>query len=482
MKLPNSTQMSQQQKDVYLNAPLTGNILISGAPGTGKTVIAFLRAQSISKQKKKVTVIMFNSVLTSYTSNAANKQFDVKTFHKWFFRWWNGLILNNDGKCEPETYGKKVFLPGCAGFTKEDIQLTFGDVSFCFDRYKKKSTDSSGWVCFDKFKKMWFTNKTSFDSNSLFREYAKPREEPPMVDEYKPDWSKVIKMLVENKDKLTKSQSINWQHLIIDEGQDFSCSMYQVFYMIQEILFKDSKQKPALTVFADENQRIREENSTLMEIERELRLNKESLYKLTYNYRNTREIAELAAEFYVGLKTGIPDFPEKKGDKPRLINCSSYSKSIDYICTYISNHENEEIGIFAQNHAKREKIYNELKKRLSEKIIIQSFKSKQSYKKEDTRDEHEKAENLKFDNGGIVTVVAKASCKGLEFDAVFIPDLQEVAVDPSSIDEFRMEMYVMTSRARSRLFLLLTNQDDSDLQILDYLPQKDKNLMEHINE
>ena len=81
-----------------------------------------------------------------------------------------------------------------------------------------------------------------------------------------------------------------------------------------------------------------------------------------------------------------------------------------------------------------------------------------------------------------MTVVAKASCKGLEFDAVFIPDLQEVAVDPSSIDEFRMEMYVMTSRARSRLFLLLTNQDDSDLQILDYLPQKEKNLMEHINE
>ncbi len=43
MKLPNSTQMSKEQKDIYLNSPLTGNILISGAPGTGKTVIAFLR-------------------------------------------------------------------------------------------------------------------------------------------------------------------------------------------------------------------------------------------------------------------------------------------------------------------------------------------------------------------------------------------------------------------------------------------------------
>ena len=88
---------------------------------------------------------------------------------------------------------------------------------------------------------------------------------------------------------------------------------------------------------------------------------------------------------------------------------------------------------------------------------------------------------LKFDKGGIVTVITKHSCKGLEFDSVFILELQEVDVDPSAIDQFKMEMYVMTSRARSKLFMLLTNQDNSDLQILDYLPKKDKNLLEYIN-
>ena len=468
MKLPNSTQMSQQQKDIYLNAPLTGNISISGAPGTGKTVIAFLRAQSIAKQKKKVTVIMFNNVLTSYTSNAADEQFEVQTFHKWFFKWWNSLSLDNNDKWEPETYGKKVFLPGCAGFKRTQMKATFPDSWFMFDRYKR----------------MWFTNISSYDVNPLLAEYARPRDEMPKIDEFTPDWIEIINKLVENKDKLIENQAINWHHLIIDEGQDFSCSMYKALYMIQEIVFKSDKQKPALTVFADENQRIRDDNSTLAEIEKELRLNKESLYKLTYNYRNTREIALVSAEFYVGLKTGIPEFPEKRGDKPKFINCTSYSKSIDYICTYICNHENEEIGIFAQNNAKRKKIIKDLKNKLPEKIIIQSYRSKVNNKSgdDDTREEHEKAENLKFDKGGIVTIVSKASCKGLEFDAVFIPDLQEVAVDPSSIDDFKMEMYVMTSRARSRLFLLFTNQDDSDLQIFNYLPKEDKNLMEYINE
>ena len=139
MKLPNSTQMSKEQKDIYLNSPLTGNILISGAPGTGKTVIAFLRAQSIAKQKKKVTVIMFNNVLTSYTKNASNDEFDVQTFHKWSYSWWNSLDLG-DGEWEPETNGKMVYLPRCAGFNRSKMEQTFGKTSwFKFDfKYRKK--------------------------------------------------------------------------------------------------------------------------------------------------------------------------------------------------------------------------------------------------------------------------------------------------------------------------------------------------------
>lgn len=464
MKLPTSTQMSKEQKDIYLNSPLDGNILISGPPGTGKTVIAFLRAQTLAKQQKNVSVIMFNNVLTSYTKNAAEEKFQVKTFNKWFHEWWNQLNIGEDD-WDPDTFGRQVFLPRCAGFNKEKMKSIFGNL----------------WVRFDgKYRKQWFTSIDNYNEHKIFTEYAKPLPEMPKADEFTPEWDGVLDKIIENKEKVLKDNSANWGHLIIDEGQDFSKAMYNTFYLLQEIIFDKSKsdnsvKKPALTVFADENQRIREQNSTLDDISEDLRIDKKRSYRLTYNYRNTLEIALLSSEFYVGLQTGIPKLPERRGEKPRLVRSRTYDQTIDFVIRYISNHENEEIGIFVHNHTARQKIIKSLKEKMpiSTKVQIQSYQ----YQDPEYRD----AKKLKFDKGGIVTVITKHSCKGLEFDSVFILELQEVDVDPSAIDQFKMEMYVMTSRARSNLFLMYTNEGDVDVQILNYLPTKERDLLELIN-
>jgi superfamily I DNA/RNA helicase len=57
---------------------------------------------------------------------------------------------------------------------------------------------------------------------------------------------------------------------------------------------------------------------------------------------------------------------------------------------------------------------------------------------------------LDFESPGI-KVINYQSAKGLEFDAVFLPALQEVR-DPDSLNT-RMRMYVLISRARNNLFL-----------------------------
>ena len=72
---------------------------------------------------------------------------------------------------------------------------------------------------------------------------------------------------------------------------------------------------------------------------------------------------------------------------------------------------------------------------------------------------------------GIKLVVAKSS-KGLEFDTVIIPDLDEgtypfipMKIDPEQVDEFiateRNLLYVAMTRARESLFMLCTSAHKS---------------------
>jgi superfamily I DNA/RNA helicase len=65
-----------------------------------------------------------------------------------------------------------------------------------------------------------------------------------------------------------------------------------------------------------------------------------------------------------------------------------------------------------------------------------------------------KNQPIQFDRGGIV-VINSQSAKGLEFDEVFIADLHEYIIHEQGDERFRKEMYVLISRAKERLFLLI---------------------------
>ena len=474
MRMPNSTQMSQEQKNIYLNAPLTGNIIITGPPGTGKTVIAFLRANTIAAKKNdkaKVQVIMFSKVLSRYTNNLSNSKYTVSTMHQWFFNWWRNLNhketenqnAGGEFKIEVSDNGKKIYLPSCEWFSKEKMIETFGET----DR------DKYNWFAFDGYKKMWFTTPQCYENNSKFKKYARPvnkdiPEAPTLEDNvYAFDWNQVQLKLSEDYNRIKEDKSYDWGHLIIDEAQDFSCQMYKVLRFVQNLFHE--KTRPSLTIFADENQRIRENNSTIAEIINNLDINQDSNYLLKENFRNTRQIAQVAAHFYSGLKTGIPELPQRSGEVPKLIKTKKYSQTIDYIFRYIKNNTNEEIGIFVEGHIIKEKYIKSLKSKCDDiGVKVQSYKGEDKSNPNDR--DHEKDynnfRNLEFDKGNCVSIFTLHSVKGLEFDTVFIPDLEGYGMPLH-----KETMYVLTSRARTKLFLMYTNEDDSsNPKVLEYLP------------
>lgn len=466
MRMPNSKEMSKEQKKIYLDAPIDGSVLVTGPPGTGKTVIAFLRAQTAEKLDEDASVVMYNRVLSSYTGNLGEEGFEVLTLHQWVYRWWKGMKPDVVADGEPT-----VYILDCPFDEKDEAK----ELGARWDRNKRKWYVSTGAY---KGKKEQFACWNP-RPGSVASGYGGAPNMP--EDRFQFDWDKILEIVVsQGKEGKISLDDIHWGHLIIDEAQDFSPQMFESLRRIAKILFKDDpdEERPALTIFADQNQRLQEKtNSTIDEIRVGLNLPKKSgrIYSLTRNYRNTVQIAKLAFEFYVGLPTGKPDLPVEEGDLPLLVKGGKLNDSVDYIYRYALNHDNEEIGVITQNNKVRRKFVN----RLASKLDGNSSLRLQSYASRDK--DWGDSRDLVFDEGGVITVVNKQSCKGLEFDAVFLPELQSVSVAPDDKDQFKMEMYVMTSRARHMLALMYSNEGDETPAILSYLPDEESGLMEYTN-
>lgn len=397
MKLPNRKALSMEQEDIVLDAPMDEPVLITGAPGTGKTVIALYRLSALHTRSvidAEITppkLIMFSRVLCRYTENAVDdlgvSSDTVSTWHSWLNSWWRGAS----------------------------------------------------------------------------------RKSPPSLGPYKPDFDSMLDCAVENPTKYS------WGHIVIDEGQDFPPLFYHLMYTIRRRIIKlGGIAAPSLTVLADDNQRMNEtENSSIAKIVEELKIDSEHKFMLTKNYRNTREIAKFSAVFYTGLSTGIAEIPEgNSGDLPVVLQADSFDDEMDRIVRHTKNYGKHHVGVFASTSRMRAKIVKALELRLAgTKIGVNTYKSGKA-KTGGTGVDH-----LNFDLPSLVTVVNYQSCKGLEFDAVFIPQLQTYKIDSAEETYFKMKFYVMCSRARTHLTLSYSGCDANNLpNVLALLPKSEEGL------
>ena len=343
MRLPSFQELSKEQ-DVIYTLSLDGNHLVTGPPGTGKTVMALYRAQALAIDDRPTKILMYSRALKSYTSRAAEEiqvEGSVETFHSWMWRFWR------------QQYG-------------EDPPRR-GD-----DRW-------------------------AFDWRAVTSRFATAMPAPDTL-----------------------------MDLLVDEGQDLSPHFFQIVRMMAR----------NITAFADENQQLHDDNSTLKEIRRALGRDTE-VHALTRNYRNTRQIASLAERFYCGSPTGLPERPRREGDPPLLSRHESLSEFIEALARYERSHSDSSIGVVAPGRKSQMNIYNRLSGKET-RNKVQTYVSGGADLPE-----------LDFDAPGVI-VLNPWTIKGLEFDTVFVPELQQVSEDATSAG-VRMRYYVVFSRAREEL-------------------------------
>lgn len=362
MKLPAYQHLSEEQ-DRVLNIPLDKNCLVSGAPGTGKTLIALYRAQMLRKKRnvRRTLFLVYNRTLRMYLADALEE----------------------------------------VGLTEDEARTVI----------------SWGY--------------------SLSRKVNREAPPAPPANPRQIDWLSFLERLPDPLPAIAKVD-----HVVLDEAQDFDPIFFRLIKMMA----------PGYTIFADENQRITATNSTLEDIRKICKVDE---YRLSRNYRNTAEIHDVATRYYCGLPTGKAERPTRRGQKPAVFSHRSIESQISQILRYEQTHPSHEIGVLVP----RVKLVHEFVKQLRDCTNQVQFITADMPKDE-----------IKPFRGPGVRVLAYPSAKGLEFDAVFLPCLDQVTVSKQQPDTL-MQFYVLTTRARDELYLLYSRdgseRDPTALSILD---------------
>lgn len=371
MYIPTFTELSEEQL-VVLNLPETGRFLVTGPPGTGKTVMALKRAKMANDARMRIELIMMGKPLSEATSKAANGigiKGDVTTYHSYLWTKYRQIFKRTIHQIEP----------------------------------------------------------------------------------YVHDWDTILEDINNLSDSRMAQIKSNNETLIIDEGQD----MNKYFYLFVQYLFD------SYTIFADDNQRLHNDNSRLKDIRAFGEIKRE--YYLNRNYRNTRQIAELALEFHTGVgKT--PELPTKNGDKPIFRYVENFETSVDAIINWESNFPNKSIGVFTETINFQKKLYKALSSRT--KNPVKYYKHNVNY-----------VPDL---SGPGIKLITYNSAKGLEFDAVFIPEIQRFTEKTEEIYT-KMMLYVLITRARETLYITLNTNEHNKSKIKRLFPSSETGLIKYIS-
>ena len=236
------------------------------------------------------------------------------------------------------------------------------------------------------------------------------------------DWDAILECLAKIRAGMIKS------HLVVDEGQDLPQGFF--IYASQYV-------SQTMTVFADEDQALDNQRTTLKQIKSASGLNDPIILKL--NHRNTPEIARVAEHYHTGSLPAATVIRSTITERPRLVQIGNLESTADFVSNWYQNY-GVNVGVIVKNNATGSDLHGMVAERLPKEARVDIYDS-----------ESKNEESINMLTPGI-TVLNTQSVKGQEFDAVFIAELEGFI--PCGNDAACRAMYMMCTRARDHLFFL----------------------------
>ena len=466
MKTMKNIELTKEQNEcVNYRA---GDLLVKGVPGSGKSYIILKRALKIYKDNKgqaSIKIFTYTNALVRYTdellqAKLGESAISVSTVDSYFRDLYRAMTRRsfycNDKKCREiveKTLGKHArrskkshrFYNVDQDFWLEEFLWIQEKCLLTEDDYIQTSRRGRG----SQVKMMTEADKKK--AWSIYQLFCQK-----MREAHCNTWPELYLYINEHVSQIPESYKVDY--VFVDEAQDMTLGKMRALKAIT---------KKAITIAADMNQKIYKTSFTWKEtgIDIQGRASK----SLTRTFRSTKQIVTLAEDLAKinrkndSLKDELTEMvlPEAEGPLPRLFIFSSMLKEETYLCDLakrlLEQRMDKTIGVIC----KTKKYYYRIRAQ---------FNSKRIPYQEVFRD-GKYIPDWRLLEPGIKLVVAKSS-KGLEFDTVIIPDLDEgtypfipMRIDSDQVDEFiateRNLLYVAMTRARGSLFMLCTSAHKS---------------------
>lgn len=446
-RLPQPT--GRQKEVLYL--PAHGHVVVLGTAGSGKTTLAIHRALHLADPATdhcgRTLLVTFNRCLVTYMKALADgipSNVDVLNYHKFARGYLNvrGRMRKNC-ICSPdeERLFCEMAMKGAIAAGSKDPVLK-RPVEFMVEEFHWLAQHGirtmEEYVAAERVggagRRIGRANRAA-----VFNAYERYKAlRTANGKDY--DWEDLSHAVLEEFEKDTGGRY--YRHVVLDEGQDLSPMMLRS-------LAAAIPQEGSLTFFGDMAQQIY--GSKMSWRSAGLRLGGREVWRFEENYRNTKQIAQLALAI---AKTphfhDIPDLvapksPTADGPPPALVSFSDENKEMDFVARIAARRAGT-VAILLRNRDEEETL-------------------RQRLQGEATRLHRDLAS---WPEGPGIFYGTYHAAKGLEFDTVILPQVSEARVPlPEEVDIFGRDeaaaqdsrlLYVGVTRARATLIMTYTGQ------------------------